>query len=237
MTEPAQRPGASARAADPTPLPWMADFLVALRTSGNVRHACRVAGIAATTAYGARDNHPGFADAWRGAIVDKAKAKRGFDALQVLLDPASAPATQPLPEKPSRHWRSVFIEALAETSNVSVAAARAGVQALRAYRLRRDDPAFAAKWLAALHEGYDHLELELLGYLRDPAPGRKMDVAGAVRLLTMHRETVERRRAMEESRDDQAVFASIDAFLEGMRERRLANEAILLETKRDDDAE
>jgi hypothetical protein len=110
------------------------------------------------------------------------------------------------------------------------------VPALRAYRLRRDDPAFAARWLAALHEGYDHLELELLCYLRDPAPGRKMDVPGAVRILTLHREAVERRRAMENGRDDKAVFASIDAFLEGMRERRLANEAIVLEMKRDDDA-
>ena len=235
MTEPAQRPGASARAANPTPLPWMADFLVALRTNGNVRHACRVAGIAATTAYGARDNHAGFAEAWRAAIATKAKAERGFGALTALLEPAPAP--QPLPGKPPRHWRPVFLEALAETSNVSVAAARAGVTALRAYRLRRDDPAFAAKWLAALHEGYDHLEMELLCYLRDPAPGRKMDVAGAARLLTMHRETVERRRAMEDGRDDKAVFASIDAFLEGMRERRLANEAIVLEMKRDDDAE
>jgi hypothetical protein len=215
----------------------MADFLDALRTNGNVRHACRVAGIAATTAYGARDNHSGFADAWRAAIVTKAKAERGFGALEALLEPAPAPAAQPLPGKRPRQWRSVFIEALAETSNVSVAAARAGVPALTAYRLRRDDPAFAAKWLAALHEGYDHLEIELLGYLRDPAPGRKMDVAGAARILTLHRETVERRRAMESGRDDQAVFASIDAFLEGMRERRLANEAIVLEAKRDDDAE
>jgi hypothetical protein len=213
----------------------MADFLVALRTNGNVRHACRVAGIAATTAYGARENHAGFAEAWRAAIVTKAKAVRGFGAFEALLEPAPAP--QPLPAKPPRHWRPVFLEALAETSNVTVAAARAGVPALRAYRLRRDDPAFAARWLEALHEGYDHLEIELLRYLRDPAPGRKMDVAGAVRILTLHRDNVERRRAMEGGRDDQAVFASIDAFLEGMRERRLANEAIVLEMKRDDDAE
>ncbi len=74
MTEP-QRRGASARAADtqPLPLPWMADFLAALRTSGNVRHSCRIAGIAATTAYGARENHPEFADAWRAAVLNKAK--------------------------------------------------------------------------------------------------------------------------------------------------------------------
>ena len=238
MTEP-QRRGASARAADPQPmpLPWMADFLTALSATGNVRHSCRMAGIAATTAYGARDNHPGFAEGWRAAVVNKAKAERGFGALEALLKPAPEALLAAVPAKRPRHWRAVFIEALAETSNVSVAAARAGVPALTAYRLRRDDPAFAAKWLAALHEGYDHLEIELLGYLRDPVPGRKMDVAGAIRLLTMHRETVERRRAMEGDDDEEAVRESISAFLEGMRQRRLANEAVLLETRRDDDAE
>ena len=136
-----------------------------------------------------------------------------------------------------KNWQTIFLNELAETSNVKAAAEAAGVSQSCVYKTRRDEPDFARRWYESLAAGYDNLEMELLGYLRDPAPGRKMDVAGAVRLLTMHRETVERRRAMEGGRDDQAVFASIDAFLEGMRERRLANEAIVLEMKRDDDAE
>jgi hypothetical protein len=36
---------------------------------------------------------------------------------------------------------------------------------------------------------------------------------------------------MTDEEDEQAVLESIDAFLEGMRERRLANEAILLEAR------
>ena len=79
--------------------------------------------------------------------------------------------------------------------------------------------------------------MELLGYLRAPQPGRKMDVAAALRLLGAHRETVERRRALAEDEDEQAVLDSIDAFLEDMRQRRLANEAILIEAESGDGAE
>jgi hypothetical protein len=57
-----------------------------------------------------------------------------------------------------------------------------------------------------------------------------MDVPPAIRLLAAHRATVERERALLDEEDEQAVRDSIDAFLEGMRQRRLANEAILLET-------
>jgi hypothetical protein len=133
-------------------------------------------------------------------------------------------------------WKRVFLEALAETSNVTLAAERANVPTRTVYKARRTDPAFAEKWLTALREGYDNLEIELLGYLRDPAPGRKMDVAVALRLLAAHRETVERRRALMAENDEQAVRASLIAFLEGMRQRRLANEAILSEAENDNDA-
>jgi hypothetical protein len=89
-----------------------------------------------------------------------------------------------------------------------------------------------------LREGYDNLEIELLGYLRNPDPARKMDVAAAVRLLAAHRAAVERERALEGEEDEQAVLDSIDAFLEGMRERRIANEAaLLIEAKPTDVAE
>ena len=54
-----------------------------------------------------------------------------------------------------------------------------------------------------------------------------MDVAGALRLLAAHRETVERRRALSEEEDEQAVLDSIDRFIDEMRERRAANTAIL----------
>ena len=102
------------------------------------------------------------------------------------------------------------------------------------YQHRRDDPAFAAKWLVALREGYDNLEIELLGYLRAPGLKRKMDVASALRLLAAHRETVARERALAEEENEQAVLESIDAFIEEIRQRRAANAAILIETAGDD---
>ena len=138
---------------------------------------------------------------------------------------------------PRLRWVPAFLEALAETSNVTASADRVNVPTRTVYKLRREDADFAARWLAALHEGYDNLEMELLGYLRAPQPGRKMDVAAALRLLAAHRETVERRRALAEDEDEQAVLDSIDAFLEDMRQRRLANEAILIEAESGDGAE
>lgn len=129
----------------------------------------------------------------------------------------------------SKHWRTYFLQKLAETSNVCASAEHAGIAPSRAYKLRREDPDFAAKWLRALREGYDNLEMELLGYLRDPRPGRKMDVTSALRLLAAHRETVARERRLSEDDDEQAVLDSIDTFIEEMRQRRAANTAILIE--------
>jgi hypothetical protein len=127
----------------------------------------------------------------------------------------------------NKHWRTYFLQALAASSNVSLAAEAAGVSPSRAYKVRREEAAFAAEWAAALHEGYDHLEMEVLGYLRDPAPTKKMDVTAALRLLAAHRDTVERRRALTDEEDEQATIASLDAFFEGLKQRRIANEALL----------
>ena len=99
--------------------------------------------------------------------------------------------------KLDRHWRGFFLDHLAETSNVTAAAHFAGVNPARAYKVRREDAAFARKWYAALLEGYEHLELETLQRLREgvPADGPKFDIANALRLLTLHRETVARERS------------------------------------------
>jgi hypothetical protein len=132
------------------------------------------------------------------------------------------------------NWRTYFLQALAETSNIALSAQRAGIAPSRAYKARREDPEFAGKWREALLEGYDLLEMEVLGWLRTPDPSRKVDVAAAIRLLGAHRETVERHRALEEEENEQAVRESIDAFLEGLRQRRLAKEASLIETQAPD---
>ena len=61
-----------------------------------------------------------------------------------------------------------------------------------------------------------------------------MDVAAALRLLAAHRETVERRRALNAEDDEQATLDSIDRFFEDMRQRRRANSAVLTEAENGD---
>jgi len=102
---------------------------------------------------------------------------------------------------------------------------------------KSDDPEFAAKWQKALREGYDNLEIEVLGHLRNPQDGPKLDVGAAVRLLAAHRATVERQRAIRSERDKRALLDSIDKFIDNMRRRRAANTTILIETQGGDDPE
>ena len=127
------------------------------------------------------------------------------------------------PGQVNTHWRTYFLAALVETSNVSASAATAGVSPSRAYKVRQDDPEFAAQWRVALAHGYDNLEMELLGYLRNPAPATKMDVTGAIRLLAMHRSTVAAQRALIDQRSESDVLESLDAMIEDMRQRQLAH--------------
>lgn len=131
---------------------------------------------------------------------------------------------------PDRRWRSIFLDTLAETSNVSEAARRAGVNPSRAYKVRREEPQFRAKWNAALLEGYAHLELETLHRLRMGVDAgkeeRKFDIANALRLLTFHRESVAREKALSGEETEESVLAELNARLEAMRAR--ATEAVEL---------
>ena len=126
--------------------------------------------------------------------------------------------------KIDKHWRTYFLQKLAETSNVTASAAAAGVATSRAYKTRREDARFAAAWHAALYEGYQHLEMEALGFLRDPSPDRKFDIANALRLLAAHKASIEKARAPADEEDDQEVFDSIDRMIDEMRERSLADD-------------
>ena len=200
-------------------LSWEQDFLASLRKGWSIAKAANAASISPGTAYGFRRLNARFAAEWEAAYEAGGRNTKRQRFTRVL------------------QWKKAFLEALAETSNVSASAARVNIPARTVYRLKREDPDFAARWLAALREGYDHLEMELLGYLRDPDPNRKMDVAAALRLLGAHRETIERQRAIATPKDRQAVLDSIDRFIDGIRERRQANTAILIEPEAGDGAE
>lgn len=136
-------------------------------------------------------------------------------------------------EKPmlDRHWRGLFLAILAETSNVSAAARDAGINPSRAYKVRREEPAFRQAWYAALLEGYEHLEMETLHRLRMGVEAgredRKFDIANALRLLMLHRETVARERALHSEDDEEEVLAELNAKLDQMRSREAEIAALL----------
>ena len=125
----------------------------------------------------------------------------------------------------SRHWRTYFLQALAATSNVTASAKQAGVSSARAYKARREHADFAAAWRAALYEGYEHLEMEVLACLRGQDPERKLDVANAIRLLAAHRETIAAERAKRQGQDEAAVFAALERKLATIRTRLTGTEA------------
>ncbi|WP_305097380.1 hypothetical protein [Croceibacterium aestuarii] len=130
-------------------------------------------------------------------------------------------------EKPklNRHWRRLFLDTLADTSNVTAAARMAGINPARAYKVRRSEAEFARQWTAALIEGYENLELETLNRLRHgtDSAGPRFDVGAALRLLTLHRASIVRERARDDDADEEAVLADLNARLEAMR---IADEAL-----------
>lgn len=128
-------------------------------------------------------------------------------------------------------WKKPFLHALAETSNVARAARKADVAPSTAYDLKRRSAEFARAWQAALCEGYDNLELELLGRLREGevrrAPGAKtgvrtFDNATAFRLLAVHRETAAKERAQRANVSAAEVRASIERKVAALKAQVLA---------------
>lgn len=64
----------------------------------------------------------------------------------------------------TKRRRTVFLDTLAQTCNVSMAEKAAGVANRSAYALRKRDAGFAALWHEALTAGYGRLEEALLGH-------------------------------------------------------------------------
>lgn len=134
-----------------------------------------------------------------------------------------------LPSLPK--WTRAFLSELAATSNISASARKAGISTTTAYDTRRANPEFNRKWQQALCEGYDHLEMELLHRLRSgevkptssaKRGARSFDNATAFRLLSAHRDSAARQRAIRDNEDTETIILSINAKLDLMRERKLA---------------
>ncbi len=135
----------------------------------------------------------------------------------------SSSAGNPRGERRNTRWRDRFIEALAQSSNVKRSAEEAGVSSSVAYRLRTNDPEFARRWLAALWEGYLHLEMEVLRRLREgdlvTEGGEKYDFANAIRLLSAHRDNAAQAQAAQRNVSAAEIRASIDRKVEEIRLR------------------
>lgn len=191
---------------------------------------------------------PGAATDMDGDAMTKPKAAAGGrgrarPAATTMSEPSTPPqpSITPAPQggdvgrRLNKNWRTLFLAALAETSNVTAACTASWANPSRAYKARREEPEFAAAWRDALYEGYENLELEVLHRLRSGACDRKYDNASAIRLLAAHRDTIARERARRDNRDEQAVLDSIDAMIDEMRERAAANAALLAEDTDEDE--
>lgn len=128
----------------------------------------------------------------------------------------------------SARAEAAFIAALAESCNVTMSAAAAGVSVSGAYRRRSKDAAFRGKWSEALATGYAQLELEMLERALK-GKDKAVTVAGesriikeyddriALALLKMHRDTVgEIERGVDGQEHEEAV-ERILARLQRMR--------------------
>ena len=185
-------------------LAWEPAFFKALAEIGIIKRAVEEAGVTTGAYYGQIDRNPDF----------KRECER-------VLDNVVRFGRAPSPSQIQR----TFLEALGETSNVTASAERAGTSTREVYKLRREDREFARKWQAALYEGYVNLEMEVLGFLRDPDPTRKMDVANALRLLAAHKEAIAKERAVRTNVSAAEVRASIDRKVEALRQQVSAERA------------
>ncbi|WP_260599244.1 hypothetical protein [Sphingomonas endolithica] len=132
------------------------------------------------------------------------------------------------------HWNdaaeAAFFDHLAASCNVTAAAEAVGFSTPTVYRLRQTRPEFAARWQAALEQGYARLELALLKAAVDTIddvpfdverPTPKMTVDQAMNVLRAHRNSVvdngrggpgktARRRSLDEVRA--SILSKVEAI-------------------------
>ncbi|HEX8262713.1 MAG TPA: hypothetical protein VF547_07555 [Allosphingosinicella sp.] len=130
--------------------------------------------------------------------------------------------------------KETFLSTFAETCNIAHSARTVGRKE-RVFRdLKKRDPGFAADWMATLRESYDLLEAEMarrarFGTRKDVfhqgrrvARIRVFNDAMALRLLSLHRSSVERMRAAESAprRDAKTLFDELAARVAEIKAKR-----------------
>jgi hypothetical protein len=153
-----------------------AGFLAALRRGERREDAAATAGFSLTGFYGARSRDPAFAADWQAALAAPPAASRRLRAYElrgegqegVRREERITPANRRLLQRRRRLVRfdaaaqEVFLGHLAWTCDFEAAAEAAGVSASTATYRRRRNPEFAAACEAALAEGREQLETEVL---------------------------------------------------------------------------
>jgi len=141
----------------------------------------------------------------------------------------------------SRDWskakESEFLSVLADTCNVTRAAAEAKVSVSAAYRRRRMDAAFRAAWLDAIGAAYQRLELVLLERVfvgtekivrrKDGSEERMIEYPNqlALTLLKMHRDTAVEAVADASADDVEEIRHRLLEKLERLRKREAESDA------------
>lgn len=173
------------------------EFLRHLAVERTISAACRIVGIDRSTPRYWRDQDADFAAAM-ASILGKPSA---LEPRRVRREGGTGAAlTRRCHTSPSDADLERFLETLAETSNVLESARRHGLSPATMYRLRRNDAGFARRWLEALSEGYEELEMEMLARARFGVIRRADKPAFnepvSLRLLIAHKEAVAVQRAV-----------------------------------------
>lgn len=133
-------------------------------------------------------------------------------------------------QRAGKRQLDLFLDALAETSNVAASAREAGVTAGAVYRERRRCAEFARRWHQALCEGFVRLETELLSEALMAANGNVKDATLKARaqkyrlglaLLAAHRSAVRgvKSAAVGEVASEDGAKERLTLRLMDMRER------------------
>ncbi len=162
-------------------------FLAALRETGNARLAARELGLKISTLIWRRERHPGFAAAWADA-AQAAHARFALGGGVRRPDAAGASQPRParggrggrtrggelhvvrvtrsgrlqvrrsIRGRMTAQAEQIFLQALAASANVKLAAAVSGFSEAAFYKRRRLNRAFAIQMETALGIAYDRLE-------------------------------------------------------------------------------
>ena len=155
---------------------WVAAFLAALGSCGNVTRSAALAGIDTTGPYNRRNRDAGFRAAWDQAIAAREERAAGSveagssvappdkrePAAEVELSASKAGFRRVAASRWSKASEELFLTELTTNANVQRAATAAGFSAAAVYKRRGNDPHFAAGWDAAIAVGRVRLESFLI---------------------------------------------------------------------------